>query len=200
MLFRSGSARLNGEDHPANTAGSSRSYVRTLGMGIEGSPAPQAAGVSETGELRGRARKRISSGSSLLWSWASSRGPNSQTSPIGYKDVDDDDGLVLVQDAREQRIATTLALLRVFHQNTTTLLSRLADILPQRSAHSHNLVNTGTGAPIVLTPRDLISLDLGPLSGLDGHFIEWIAEEYGGGVRIVVRRGWRDILALVFGS
>ena len=193
-----GSIRQNSEDDTTHRAeGSSGSYIRNVGMGIEGRPA-----VNEYGELRGRSRKRHSSGSSLFWSWASGRTPDNRTSSP-YKDVDHpdegEDDLVLVRDARERQIATTLALLKVFHTNTTVLLSRFADILPERSAHSHNLVNSGAGAPVVLTPKDMVSFDLGPLNGLDGHFVEWIAEEYAGGVRVVVRRGWRDIVALIFG-
>ena len=49
-----------------------------------------------------------------------------------------------------------------------------------------------------LTPRDVLELELGPLSTLDAEFVEWLAEEYGGGVRVSVRRGWRDVLGLVF--
>lgn len=199
-----GNVRPNGEDDAGSgtpTSSPPGSYVRNVGMGIEGRP---AAGVGEHGELRDRTRKRHSSGSSLLWSWASGRGtPDSRQPSSPYKDVDHpdagEDDLVLVHDAHERRAATTLALLRVFHRNTAVLLARFADILPQRSAHSHNLVNAGAGAPIVLTPKDLMSFDLGPLNGLDGHFVEWVAEEYGGGVHVVVRRGWRDIVALFFG-
>lgn len=196
-----GSIRLNGEDDLSRMPGPSRGYVRNTGMGIDSEPSPSRA-VSETGELRGRTKKSVrrSSGGSLLWSWTSVRGNTSlqSSSPPHSKDVDDEDDLVLVDDTRARKISTALALLGVFHSNTTTLLARFADILPQRSSHSHNMTNAGSGSLIVLTPKDLMSFDLGPLNGLDGHFVEWIAEEYGGGTRVVVRRGWRDIVALIF--
>jgi hypothetical protein len=43
--------------------------------------------------------------------------------------------------------------------------------------------------------------ELGPLSGLDARFIEWLGDEYGSkmGVRVVVRKGWRDLVGLIFG-
>ena len=193
-------------DGSSRAAGGSPTYTRNAGMGV-GSRASTSS-VTETGELRGRAAKanRRSSGSSLLWSWASARANSASdaprsASPEHYKDADDgdEDAAALLQEARARQVATTLALLRVFHNNTTVLLSRFADIIPQRTSHSHNLASTGAGAAVVLTPKDLLSFDHGPLSGLDGHFVEWVAEEYGGGVRVVVRRGWRDIFALIFG-
>ncbi|KAF7797002.1 hypothetical protein EIP86_008194 [Pleurotus ostreatoroseus] len=95
------------------------------------------------------------------------------------------------------------------------------------SAHpnSHHLTHmgssqgTGPAAPapvdveIILTPRDLLALSLGPLSALDARFVEWVAGEYyrnaggegqeegegAGRVRVVVRRGWREVLGLVLG-
>jgi hypothetical protein len=46
-----------------------------------------------------------------------------------------------------------------------------------------------------------MGFELGPLSSLDAEFIEWLGEEYGSrvGVRIVVRRGWKDLARLVLG-
>ena len=94
---------------------------------------------------------------------------------------------------------TTLALLQVFQANTDALLARLSDLLPQRAAHSHNLAAAGAGAPVVLTPKDLVSFDLGPLSGLDGRFVEWLVEVYGNGAKVVVKRNWKDVVAFLFG-
>ncbi|KAF8264243.1 hypothetical protein EI94DRAFT_1806052 [Lactarius quietus] len=44
--------------------------------------------------------------------------------------------------------------------------------------------------------RDLLVLEIGPLSALDARSVEWLAEEYvcAGGARVCVRRGWRDLL------
>lgn len=52
---------------------------------------------------------------------------------------------------------------------------------------------------IALTPKDIISFELGPFSGLDARFIEWLGDEYGGDLKIVVRRNWRDLVGLIFG-
>ncbi|KAH9025912.1 hypothetical protein EDB84DRAFT_1563882 [Lactarius hengduanensis] len=69
---------------------------------------------------------------------------------------------------------------------TRFLLSRLATVLP----------STASSLPDAQpTPRDLLALALGPLSSLDVRFVEWFAEEYAGGARASVRRGWRDLLA-----
>ena len=44
-----------------------------------------------------------------------------------------------------------------------------------------------------------MSFELGPFSGLDARFVEWLGEEYGGGTRVLVRRGWKDLVGLVLG-
>ncbi|KAH9168538.1 hypothetical protein EDB89DRAFT_1855427 [Lactarius sanguifluus] len=100
----------------------------------------------------------------------------------------DGDGAVLV---RSRQTRTTLALLQTFHAQTRFLLSRLATVLPS------------TASPLPdaqLTPRDLLALALGPLSSLDARFVEWLAEEYAGGARVSVRRGWRDLLGGLVGA
>jgi len=93
---------------------------------------------------------------------------------------------------------TTLALLEAFHTNTSLMLTRLAELLPQRRVISR-LENGGIPATVVLTPKDVMSFELGPFSALDARFVEWLGEEYGGGMRVVVRRGWRDLVGLVLG-
>jgi len=95
---------------------------------------------------------------------------------------------------RSRQTCTTLALLHTFHAQTRFLLSRLATVLPPSSSAS---------AQAELTPRDLLALALGPLSSLDARFVEWLAEEYyagGGGARVSVRRGWRDLLGGLVGA
>ena len=44
-----------------------------------------------------------------------------------------------------------------------------------------------------------MSFELGPFSGLDARFVEWLGEEYGGGTRVLVRRGWKDLVGLILG-
>jgi hypothetical protein len=101
----------------------------------------------------------------------------------GEEEGEDEEDAVLVH-SREAR--TTLALLQTFHAQTRFLLSRLATVLPTAQAQ--------------LTPRDLLVLALGPLSSLDARFVEWLAEEYAGGARVSVRRGWRDLLGGLVGA
>ncbi|KAH8980082.1 hypothetical protein EDB92DRAFT_2107324 [Lactarius akahatsu] len=106
----------------------------------------------------------------------------------GSSGDEDEDGAVLV---RSRQTRTTLALLQTFHAQTRFLLSRLATVLPS------------TASPLPdaqLTPRDLLVLALGPLSSLDARFVEWLAEEYAGGARVSVRRGWRDLLGGLVGA
>lgn len=53
---------------------------------------------------------------------------------------------------------------------------------------------------IVLTPKDMSSFELGPLSGLDAKFVEWLGEEYvADGTQVVVKKGWKEVLGFVFG-
>ncbi|KAH9052330.1 hypothetical protein EDB87DRAFT_1797946 [Lactarius vividus] len=101
---------------------------------------------------------------------------------------EDEDGAVLV---RSRQTRTTLALLQTFHAQTRFLLSRLATVLPSAASALPDAQ---------LTPRDLLALALGPLSSLDARFVEWLAEEYAGGARVSVRRGWRDLLGGLVGA
>ncbi len=52
---------------------------------------------------------------------------------------------------------------------------------------------------MTFTPKDVMSFELGPSSGLDVCFMEWLGEEYGGGVRVLVRRSWKDLVGLILG-
>lgn len=211
-----GSIRLNGDDTLSGAAGGddsdaksskSKVYVRNVGMGIEGRSAPTTPIVQEDGSLLHRTPKsaRRASGSSV-WTWASARGTlggnNVAMSSKARKGSGGDDAPEDSEPStrRSQQAATTLALLQTFQANTDSLLARLAELLPERSAHSHNMANVaGSGPAVVLTPKDLMSFDLGPLSGLDGRFVEWLVEVYGSGARVAVRRNWRDVVALLFG-
>ena len=207
-----GSIRLTGEDALANIgddsdakSGKSRVYVRTVGMGIEGRPrghSPSGAYVQEDGVLMHRTPKAVrrASGSSV-WTWAGGRGgqgiSSHKTRKASTGGGPEDDELLAAKRARQ--VATTLALLQTFQANTDSLLARLSELLPERAAHSHHISSSGMGNTVVLTPKDLLSFDLGPLSGLDGRFIEWLVDVYGNGARVVVRRSWKDVMALIFG-
>jgi hypothetical protein len=129
---------------------------------------------------------------------------------------EDEDDAVLVRD-RQGR--TTLALLQTFHAQTRFWLTRLAALLPPRTDHETTYTDApdapapddgdarederGAAMFVQLAPRDVLDLELSPLSSLDARFVEWLAEEYGvshagAGVRVFVKRGWRDLLGLVF--
>jgi hypothetical protein len=140
-----------------------------------------------------------------------------------YRDDEDEaeegeEDAVLVYN-RQAR--TTLALLQTFHAQTRFWLSRLAALLPPHctttSARGELRTNEEGAAAeeeeeereevvlVQLAPRDVLELELSPLSSLDAHFVEWLAEEYGASVgagsgvsvSVSVRRGWRDLLGLV---
>ena len=53
---------------------------------------------------------------------------------------------------------------------------------------------------LCFTPKDVVQLELGPkFSRLDARFVEWLEEDSGGGTRVLVRRGWKDLVGLVLG-
>ncbi|KAH8105341.1 hypothetical protein BXZ70DRAFT_920533 [Cristinia sonorae] len=189
-----GSIRLGGEDYLSLRSEADSAYVRNVGMGIEGRPSSS----SDIGILHHRPSRhaRRSSGMSM-WTWAS--GKSSAVSP---KDDIIDEGEVIdpdVQGQHERQLMTTLAILHAFHKNTTALLLRLAQVLPAASSEPSDVADSSTAPHIVLTPKDVLMFKLGPLSSLDQRFVEWLAEEYGGGVRLVVRRGWSELVGLVLG-
>ncbi len=114
---------------------------------------------------------------------------------------------------RNRQVLTTLALLQTFHTNTTAILSRLGTLLETRKlcnatassrrlglSSSAGLVGEGSGdgaGTVVLTPKDVMAFELGPFSGLDARFVEWLGEEYGAGVRVLGKRGWRNLFGLI---
>ncbi|KAI5984480.1 hypothetical protein EDC04DRAFT_2873872 [Pisolithus marmoratus] len=123
------------------------------------------------------------------------------------------------EERMEKQIRTTLALLQTFHGNTCFQLSRLAELTSTATGRASATAATGQlvdvpsiaetpdpSAPampdndvIYLTPRDVLSFELGPFSALDARYLEWLGEEYGGGKRVVVRRSWKDLLGVLLG-
>lgn len=139
------------------------------------------------------------------------------------------DGQEMGRD-QDREILTTLALLQTFHANTAFLLSKLATFVPPGSRVASPSASLGRRASkrgrhasgddgrlpgsdgrkkdrgtkkentIVLTPKDMSSFELGPLSGLDAKFVEWLGEEYAAdGTQVVVKKGWKEVLGFVFG-
>ncbi|KAJ3505023.1 hypothetical protein NLJ89_g7632 [Agrocybe chaxingu] len=168
---------------------SSAAYVRNVGMGIEGGLSTKAPGA--------QAARQASS------STAGGAGPSS---PTPYQDViaeQEDEELQEELEARRTRqVRTTLAVLQTFHAHTAFQLSVLEDFLARSGASPSSVPTTGAGAEkvISLSPKDILAFELGPLSGFDARYLEWLAQEYApDGVRIVLRRGWKDLLGAIFG-
>jgi hypothetical protein len=177
-----GSIRLEGDDDLTVDG----TFVRNLGMGIEGCPggSPNSKGMRRSSGMTwpdrntGADRRQPSSSSAATRSMPQ----------LCSNDTDPE-----TNERRDRQILTTLALLQTFHANTSFQLSRLADLLPS--------VTSGTPETsiIYITPKDMVSFELGPLSSLDARYLEWLADEYGAGSQIVVRRGWKDLFGMIFG-
>ncbi|THH12947.1 hypothetical protein EW146_g7222 [Bondarzewia mesenterica] len=171
-----GGVQLEGDDDLSMGG----SYMRSLGNGIEGRPMPGSMPTTS------RAMRRTSG-----MSFGRSARAEGSSSSAGEVSISEPGGKNAEAVMRDRQVLTTLALLQTFHANTGFLFSRLASFLPEEGSDADGTV--------VLTPKDVLSFELGPLSGLDAKFLEWLADEYGGDVRLVVRRGWRDLFGLVFG-
>lgn len=168
-----GNVRLEGEDNLSLSG----SYVRNVGMGIEGRP---DIGIPKS--LRRSSTMSHASGKTLGTKVNIRQDSSSSTIPSNTQAEED--------RKWERQILTTLALLQTFHANTCFQLSQLASFLPAGNS-------TGT---VYLSPKDVMSFELGPLSSFDARYVEWLAEEYGGGVKVEVRRGgWRDWVNIIFG-
>ena len=87
---------------------------------------------------------------------------------------------------------TTLAILQTFHAHISFQVSLLESMLARQD------LSAGPGEMgVYLTPKDILVFELGPFSGFDARYLKWLAEEYG--VKVVVKRGWKDLLSAVFG-
>ena len=196
--------------------------VRAHGEGIEGRPIIAGSG-SVRKRTRSHRRARASEGylPSPRMAAGAQKTQDDGTTKDAYHDDDDDDdqeGMDGEAEGDEEEDAvlvynrqsrTTLALLQTFHAQTRFWLSHLAALLPPPSTADDNTregslidLDAPAGEEVVvqLAPRDVLELELGPLSSLDARFVEWLVEEYAGGgagVRVCVRRGWRDLLGLV---
>ena len=182
--------------------------VRAHGEGIEGRPMVAMGGTARSRSYRRASERYFPS------PWPATSLTQDTAPKDAYKDDDeegedgdeDEDDAVLV---RNRQSRTTLALLQTFHAQTRFWLSRLASLLPPPPHTAHDSTSTdpntdpdadsGTPVEVQLSPRDVLELELSPLSNLDARFVEWLAEEYGyGATRVSVSRGWRDLLGLVF--
>ena len=186
--------------------------VRAHGEGIEGRPiaVATAGGSTRTRSYRRTTQRYLPS----PWMATTTSVTDDEMTKDAYHDDneegDEGESAALVRD-RQSR--TTLALLQTFHAQTRFWLSRLGTLLPPPSASGELRTNELGGTEeetrerdevvvVQLAPRDVLELELSPLSSLDAQFVEWLVEEYGAGsgmsVTVSVRRGWRDLLGLVF--
>lgn len=175
--------------------------VRAHGEGIEGRPITDAGGSSRTRTYRQPTKRYFPSRTAIALSVA-----EDDVTKNVYQDDEggEREGAVLVHN-RQTR--TTLALLQTFHMQTRFLLSRLATLLPPQctvtTASGGLRTNEDEVVVVQLAPRDVLELELSPLSSLDAQFVEWLVEEYGAGagagmrVSVSVRCGWWDLLGLV---
>ena len=179
-----GAVRLEGDDDLTLASGA---YVRNRGMGIEGGPNVSASGgIGNTSAINNRGPKRTSA-----MSWSSSKnGTSGRTQEMPSSTVVASDSVALIKDVQDKQLLMTLALLQTFHAHTTFHLSVLESLLPE-DWNSETVLQLG--------PKEVLAFELGPLSGNDARYLEWLAFEYANGMQLVVKRGWRDMLNILFG-
>ncbi|KAF9265039.1 hypothetical protein L218DRAFT_899300 [Marasmius fiardii PR-910] len=168
-----GSVHLEGDDDLTFDGFSEGGQMRNLGQGIEGRPASTSKSMRSTSAM----------------SWSSGKGTVASTSTNGPSG-----STVELSDnnqRQESQLRTTLALLQTFHAHTLFQLSILENFLPSRQDRDGNNVT--------LTPKDILTFELGPYSNSDEQYLEWLAQEYGGGTTVIIKRSWKDLLGIVFG-
>ncbi|PFH49182.1 hypothetical protein AMATHDRAFT_76357 [Amanita thiersii Skay4041] len=185
-----GAVRLEGDDD--FTIGGV--YIRNRGMGIEGGPNVTSSGGIASSTSLGRSTKRSSA-----MSWTSSKGTVSNgkarmasSSSALASDGAGASGIDEEAERQDRQLLMTLALLQTFHAHTTFHLSVLESFIPSDGTMSPETV-------ISLAPKDILMFELGPLSGNDARYLEWLTYEYANGSQLVVKRGWRDLLNIIFG-
>jgi hypothetical protein len=98
------------------------------------------------------------------------------------------------EGTRDGQMLTTLSLLQTLHAHTLFQLSVLESFIPRAPSQSESELET-----VYLAPKDIGAFELSPLSALDAKYLEWLVLEYAGTTRVVVKRGWRDLLGAIFG-
>jgi hypothetical protein len=202
-----GAARAPGDVDLSLPSGSS---IREVGAGIENRPPPSPSNAGAGIEYRAppqhrhrRRRDRRVSGTSTLIERQNESGDDYSDSSSSSVDLTKD-----AMERRASQVRTTRALLQTFHAHTRFQLDTLAGFLPTDLAGRYTDAETYTAVPtedtndqnlLTLYPKDVLAFELGPFSALDARYVEWLGDEYGGGIRIVVKRGWRDLFGLVLG-
>ncbi|KAG5645322.1 hypothetical protein DXG03_006511 [Asterophora parasitica] len=215
-----GKVRLEGDDDlsisgvAAGEAGGvpGGGYVRNVGMGIEGRPVASGSKLSQklgAGSAPSTPTAHAMRRSSGM-SWSSGRatvvgsfgqgGKARQVSSSIVESSEDGhasghgsseyDGDGTAEERRDRHLLTTLSLLQTFHGHTVFQLSVLESFIPK---------DGGPGTTVYLAPKDIVAFELGPMSTLDARYLEWLAQEYAGDTKVVIKRGWKDLLGALFG-
>lgn len=179
-----GAIRLEGDDDLTMSG----TYVRNVGMGIEGGPkATSSGGIGNTASSRYHHRLSSSSKSTTR----SSKARSGRTRQASTPEQDE----FAQQELNDGQVLTTITLLQTFHAHTSFQLSVLESFLPKGISNlGHEVDRT-----LYLTPKDMVAFELGPLSGLDAKYLEWLVEEYASSNKLVIRRSWRDLFGVIFG-
>ena len=204
-----GSVRLEGDDDFTLDG----TYVRNVGMGIEGRPNVGGSTLSVASSTT-RNPRRISamsrSSGKTYTSGTLQSSPNGKTqqasSSLSSPDVSvttsigkgDILNIGAEVKRRNRQVMTTLAILQTFHAHISFQISVLENLVSPDSSSSE----AGSGEAVVyLTPKDILAFELGPFSGFDARYLEWLTQEYvNSGVKVVVKRGWKDLLSAIFGN
>ncbi|KAL0572215.1 hypothetical protein V5O48_009750 [Marasmius crinis-equi] len=177
-----GSIRLEGDDDLTMDGLSESGQMRNLGQGIEGRPIPTNKSMRRASAMSwSSGRGTLTSNSNAAVSSSSNRKLSPEPERPETEDFDVNDG----------QLRTTLALLQTFHAHTSFQLSTLESYLPPRTERD--------GSRVVLTPKDVLTFELGPYSSSDERYLEWLGDEYGGGSTLVIKRSWKDLFGIVFG-
>ncbi|KAI0686467.1 hypothetical protein BC835DRAFT_1379466 [Cytidiella melzeri] len=205
-----GRIRLEGNESLAT----SPTYERSKWMSVDSIRRRSLSGDTIPGPSQSstrieRAFRRVSGGSAAAWTtWTGKGGvieEQTEVSSLAGADAGED-------EESNRFAAATIS--RAFAAYHLRLLKRLS-LLIEESSPSARSQEVRT---VVLAPKDLASLDLGPLSAMDARWVEWLAEAHsntivhaegtrhgaGAGTRgrtvVKVRRArWRDVLGVVFG-
>ncbi|KAL0066274.1 hypothetical protein AAF712_006705 [Marasmius tenuissimus] len=182
-----GSIRLEGDDDLTLDGFTETGQMRNLGQGIEGRPTPPT-----NKSMRRASAMSWSSGKATMAS-GSGGAPQQASSSTSHKlppEASSSSSIGHIE-RNDGQLRTTLALLQTFHAHTSFQLSTLESFLPRREDRD--------GSHVVLTPKDVLTFELGPYSSSDENYLEWIGAEYGGGAVVTVKRSWKDLFGIVFG-
>ena len=208
-----GSVRLEGDDDLTLDG----TYVRNVGMGIEGRPniggstltvpATTPRNVRRSSAISWSSGKTSTAGTSPPSNGKIQQTPSSSSPirPIHITASSNDETYTFnnytdpeeVMRSRNGQVMTTLAILQTFHAHISFQLSVLENLLARQKPSS----SAGSGEAVVhLMPKDILAFELGPFSGFDARYLEWLTDEYvNSDVKVVVKRGWKDLLSALFG-